>query len=222
MLLRIERRERWVQLTLDRPDKRNALSIALRDEVSDALEALASDPDVHGVAITGAGPAFSAGWDLTEFDASRDDPELARQLWASGDRFHEVLLRFPLPLVAAVDGPALAGGFDLAVFCDVRLASTRARFGHPEFSWADVVYGPLEAMVGGAVARDLALTGRTLDAEEAARVGLVSLVVDPADLPALVDATMVRIAGAPRDALLRTKAKATRRAGVAHGPTLDL
>ena len=72
-------------------------------------------------------------------------------------------------LVAAVNGPALAGGFDLAVLCDLRIASSSARFGHPERSFGDVVYGPLHDLVRGAVARDLCLTGRTVAASEARR-----------------------------------------------------
>lgn len=224
--LRVDRREGWALLTLDRPDKRNALSIALRDAVSDALDELAVDVAIHGAAITGAATAsggiFSAGWDLAEFEAARDDADLWSRIWASGDRFHASLLDFPLPLVAGVDGRALAGAFDLAICCDVRLASTTAQFGHPEFSWADVVYGPLEAMVGGGVARDLLLTGRTIDAADALRLGVVTQVVEPDELPALLDATMARIAGAPRDALIRTKAKAMRRSGVVPGPTLEL
>ena len=90
---------------------------------------------------------------------------------------------FPLPLVAAINGPAIAGGFDLAVMCDLRVAATTARFAHPERSFGDVVYGPLHDLVGGAVARDLALGGRELSAEEALRVNLVSAVVAPASWP---------------------------------------
>jgi enoyl-CoA hydratase len=221
VLLRDDR-EGWVRLTLHRPDKRNALSIELREAVADALDELAGDRAVKGVAITGAGGTFSAGWDLAEFAATDDDPDLARRIWASGDRFHHTLLSFPLPLVAAVNGPALAGAFDLAVCCDVRLASTAARFAHPEFAWADVVYAPLEAMVGGGVARDLVLTGRELDADEALRVGLVSVVCGPDELEGLLDTTMARVAAAPRDALVRSKAKAVRRAGIDLVGTLEL
>ena len=115
------------RITLHRPEKKNALSIRLRDEVSDALDALAVDESVKVVVITGAGDVFSAGFDLHEFE----DADLADALWASSDRFHATVLRFPLPLVAAVNGPALAGGFDLAVMCDIRVAADTARFAHP-------------------------------------------------------------------------------------------
>jgi enoyl-CoA hydratase/carnithine racemase len=220
--LLIDRQPGWVRLTLNRPEKRNALSIELRDAVSDALDDLATDPEVKGVGVTGAGDTFSGGWDLDEFERAGREPALNDRIWRSGDRFHHTLLTFPLPLVAAVNGRALGGAFDLAVCCDVRIATTSARFGHPEFAWADVLYSPLEAIVGGAVARDLLLTGRELDAASALRIGLVSEVTEPDDLRAAVDATMSRVAAAPRDALMRTKAKALRRAAIEMLPSLEL
>lgn len=208
------------QLTLNRADKKNALSIDLRDEMSDVLDAMARDDSVKVVVVTGAGDTFSAGFDLKEFD-DLDDEAHARRLWASSDRWHRTLIEFPLPIVAAVNGPALAGGFDLAVMCDVRLAATTARFAHPEQAFSDVVYGPLHDLVGGAVARDLCLTGRSVVAEEALGLQLVSMVVPREDLEREALAVASRISRAPRDVLLRTKAKAIRRAGVS-GPTLDL
>lgn len=212
----------WTSLRLNRPDRRNALSIELRDLLSDQLDELADDETVRGVVIEAAGTTFSAGWDLDEFAASREDDELSTKIWESGDRFHHTLLQFPLPLVAAIDGPALAGGFDLAICCDVRLATTAARFGHPEFAWADVLFSPLEALVGGGVARDLLLTGRELDADDALATGVISRLVPTQRLADTVNDTMQRIAAAPRDALMRTKAKAIARAGLAMSPSLQL
>jgi enoyl-CoA hydratase len=208
-------------LTLNRPDKKNALSVAVRDEFSDALEALARNEAVKVVVVTGAGDTFSAGFDLREFDRL-DDEAFAKTLWASSDRWHRACLEFPLPLLAAVNGPALAGGLDLAVMCDVRVAADTARFAHPEITFGDVVYGPLHDIVGGAVARDLCFTGRPIDASEALRLHLVSSVVPTGELPAEAARFAAHIARAPRDVLLRTKAKATRRSGVIAGPTLDL
>jgi enoyl-CoA hydratase len=207
-------------LTLNRADKKNALSIQLRDEMSDALDAMSQDDGAKVIVVTGAGDTFSAGFDLKEFD-DLDDEAHARRLWASSDRWHRTLIELPIPILAAVNGPALAGGFDLAVMCDVRLAATTARFAHPEQTFSDVVYGPLHDLVGGAVARDLCLTGRSVDAEEALAMRLVSKVVTPEELEPETMATASRISRAPRDILLRTKAKAIRRAGV-RGATLDL
>ena len=222
-VLVVERADEYATLTLNRPQKRNALSVELRDAISDALDELADDTAVKTVVITGAGPAFSAGFDLSEFDKAAGDDAFGRELWASSDRFHETVLHFPLPTVAAVNGAALAGGFDLAVMCDMRIAATAARFAHPERTFGDVVYGPLHDLVGGAVARELTIGGREVDAEQALAVHLVGEVVPP---EVLMDATRLaveRIAAAPRDVLVRTKAKALRRAGYAAGTaTLDL
>ena len=208
-------------ITLDRSNKKNALSIALREEVIDALNHLRSDDSVSCVVVTGEGDTFSAGFDLSEF--AIDDQAVQRQLWDSSDRFHHALLRFPLPLVAAVNGPALAGGFDLAVLCDLRIASSLARFGHPERSFGDVVYGPLHDLVRGAVARDLCLTGRTVDANEAQELGLVSRVVAPTELMAVTRGTARGIAVFPRELSIRTKAKIIPRMSIDPSTkTLDL
>jgi enoyl-CoA hydratase len=147
----------------------------------------------------------------------------AEELWASSDRFHRTMLSFPLPLIAAVNGPAIAGGFDLAVMCDLRVASITARFSHPERSFGDVVYGPLHDLVGGAVARELTIGGREVSADEALAAHLVSDVVEPKNLMKATVRLVEQVCIAPRDGLLRTKAKALRRAGVDPlRPTLDL
>ena len=222
-VLLVERGNGFATLTLNRPSKRNALSVELRDAISDALDALAPDPEIKAVVITGAGSVFSAGFDLKEFDRAAGDDAFGRELWASSDRYHETVLRFPLPTVAAINGPALAGGFDLAVLCDLRVASTTARFAHPERTFGDVVYGPLHDLVGGAVARELTIGGREMTAAEALAVHLVGEVVEPDALTAAAGEIVARITAAPRDVLLRTKAKALRRAGVGPGTkTLDL
>jgi enoyl-CoA hydratase len=206
------------RLILQRPDRRNALSIALRDEMSDALDALVADEKCRVVVITGAGEVFSAGFDLDEFT----HPDLADELWASSDRWHRTILQFPLPTVAAVNGSAYGGGFDLAVMCDVRVVAEGAQFGHPEHSFSQVVYAPLHDLVGGAVARDLALTGRRIDAAEAHALGLVSRVVATNEVVDVAVAVATQIAAAPRDVLEQMKAKILRRAGIEPGATLDL
>lgn len=222
--LRVERLQAEIAvLVLDRAERRNALSIALRDHVSDALDALARDEDLKAVVVAAEGEVFCAGFDLKEFERAFDDADFADRLWASSDRYHQRVLQFPLPTIAAVDGPALGGGFDLAVMCDIRVASERARFAHPEHAFGDVVYGPLHDIVGAGPARDLCFTGREIDAAEALRLHLVSQVCEPGH--ALDEAIELarRVALAPREILMRTKAKALRRAGA--GPdqaTLDL
>ena len=205
-------------LMLRRAAKKNALSIALRDQMSDALDTLAADESVRTVVVTGDGDVFSAGFDLDEFA----QPDITGALWASSDRWHRTILEFPLPTVAAVNGAAYGGGFDLAVMCDLRIAADTARFAHPEHGFSQVVYGPLHDLVGGSVARDLALTGRSIDAEEALRLGLVRAVVPPGELLRDAHAVASEIVVAPRDVLLPMVQKIRRRAGIVPGATLDL
>ena len=209
-------------LTLDRPERKNALSIELRDRLADVLDALAADEAVRVVVLTGEGDVFSAGFDLKEFQQAADDAAFGERLWASSDRYHRTVLEFPLPIVAAVNGPAIAGGFDLAVMCDIRVAAPTARFSHPEVTFGDVVYAPLHDLVGAAVARDLCFTGRAVDASEALSLRLVSRVVPAEQLAEVAGEVATQIARVPRALLLRTKAKALRRAGIAAGGTLDL
>lgn len=222
-VLLVERLDGYATLTLNRPDKRNALSVELRDAISDALDTLAGETAIKAVVITGAGPVFSAGFDLSEFERAGSDQAFGRELWASSDRYHDTVLHFPLPALAAINGPALAGGFDLAVLCDLRIAVATARFAHPERTFGDVVYGPLHDLVGGAVARELAIGGRELTADEAHAVHLVGEVVAPMELMVRAHAIVERVIAAPRDLLIRTKAKALARAGYERDtPTLNL
>jgi enoyl-CoA hydratase/carnithine racemase len=207
-----------VVLTLHRPEKKNALSIALRDAISDALDVLAADDRVRALVVTGAGDAFCAGFDLEEFSR----PELAEELWASSDRWHRTVIECPVPIVAAVNGAAYGGGFDLAVMCTLRVIADTARLAHPERTFAQVVYGPLHELVGGAVARDLALTGRRIDAQEADRLGLATRVAPRAEVVDVAIALAREVAETPRDVLLTMMAKIRRRAGIVAGPTLDL
>ena len=93
--------DRVALVTLRRPERRNALSIALRDALSDTLDTLADDDAVSVVVLTGEGPVFCSGFDLKEFDTAAADPAFDRALWASSDRYHATLLQFPLPLIAA-------------------------------------------------------------------------------------------------------------------------
>ncbi len=209
-------------LTLDRPERKNALSVELRDRLADVLDALAAEEAVRVVVLTGEGDVFSSGFDLKEFELAGSDPAFGERLWASSDRYHRAVLSFPLPIVAAVNGPAIAGGFDLAVMCDVRIVAHTATFSHPEVTFGDVVYAPLHDLVGGAVARDLCFTGRKVDANEALSLHLVSRVVSPERLTAVAAEVATQIARAPRELLLRTKAKALRRARITVEGTLDL
>ncbi len=209
-------------VTIDRPDKKNALSIAVRDQISDALDRLSDDESVRAVVIGATGDVFSAGFDLKEFDRAFEDEAFAEQLWVSSDRYHRRVASVPVPTVAAVNGPAVAGGFDLAVLCDFRVASEDATFSHPEYTFGDVVYSPLHDLVGGAWARELCMTGRVLDAAEALEIHLVNQVVPPNNVVHAAVALGDKIALGPRANLIRTKTKATSRGTLPAGGTLDL
>jgi enoyl-CoA hydratase len=211
-----------VLLTLNRPDKRNALSVELRELGCRLLAELAGDETLRALVVTGAGSVFSAGFDLREFELAATDGEFGRRLWASSDEWHRRWIEFPVPTIAAVNGAAIAGGFDVAVMCDLRVVAETATFAHPEIGFGDVVYGPLHDLVGGAVARDLCFTGRRIDGVEADRLGLATRLVPAEQTVPVALELAAAIAGAPRETLVRVKAKAVRRAATVRGNTLDL
>ncbi|MBW2250735.1 MAG: enoyl-CoA hydratase/isomerase family protein [Deltaproteobacteria bacterium] len=211
-----------VTITLNRPEKKNALSVALRDEISDTLNKLSGKSNVKAVVITGAGDVFSAGFDLKEFQKGMKDTDFNGMLWASSDRFHHTILFFPLPIIAAVNGPAIAGGFDLASMCDIRVCTENTVFSHPEISFSEVMYSPLHELLGGALARDLCLTGREVTAQEAKQINLVTSVVPQSSLEEEVKRITAQINRASRDLLLTTKSKILQRANITGRLTLEL
>jgi enoyl-CoA hydratase len=203
-LLTVEREDKLATITLNRPQKRNALNTALRDEIRAALEELESDDAVSVAIITGAGPVFCAGFDTSEFTTTSPAEVFAGE---SSRRYHHRLQHFARPLIAAINGPAMGGGFDIATLCDIRIAAEGAAFGHPEIKFgAATLYGPLAAIIGGGMARDLCLSGRRIDAQEALRIGLVSKVVAADQLLAEAKAAALVIAEAPLATLRGVKA----------------
>jgi enoyl-CoA hydratase len=196
-----ERREKLAIVTLNRAEKRNALSIALRNEIDECLQELEADDAVSAVVVTGAGPVFCAGFDTTEFA-----PDKMQAVEESSTRYHRRLAEFAKPLVAAVNGPAMGGGLDLAVLCDIRVAAEGATFAHPEIKFgAPVLFGPLREIIGGGLARELCLTGRRIDADEALRIGLVNKVVPAGKLIEEATAIAASVAEAPLAAIKATK-----------------
>ncbi|UFJ38910.1 enoyl-CoA hydratase/isomerase family protein [Brevibacillus humidisoli] len=197
-------------LTLQRPQRRNAINIKMRKEIAACLDQWRDAPAVGVVIITGAGSSFSAGFDLTEFE----DSELFDELLASSSRYHRDVWYYPKPIIAAINGPAMGGGFDLAVLCDVRLACRSARFGHPEIAFgAPPLLTPLRWIVGEGRARELCFTGRSIDAKEAYRIGLVNQLTTDDDVlqqAVQMGKTMLK---APADTLMYAKASYTNQAG---------
>jgi enoyl-CoA hydratase len=183
-LLTFDVADRIATITVNRPDKLNALNDALIAELGAAIDEAARRGDVGGVLLTGAGRAFVAGADIAELAA-----QTAVEGKARAERGQRVFRRFetsPKPTLAAVNGFALGGGCELAMACHLRLASDAAKFGQPEVKLGIVPgYGGsqrLPRLVGKGRALQLLLTGEMIDAAEAYRIGLVNRVVPAAEL----------------------------------------
>ncbi len=183
--LLVEKENRVVLLTLNRPEKRNALSTDLLESLKIALAELKDAPDIKALVITGAGDkAFCAGADIKE--QTRFTPEQAFNHMRWGQSIFDDIERFPLPTIAMIDGFALGGGLELALACDMRFASDRATFGNPEITlgnhpgWGGTQRLP--KLVGQAHARQIMFTGTPVDAGRALRIGLVNDVFPVASL----------------------------------------
>ena len=211
----IERRDHVALLTLNRPDTRNALSgEAMFAAFEQLFERLNGDMNIRAAVLTGAGSAFCSGGNVAEM---RDrtgmfggSPEQIAQNYREGiQRIPRAFQRLQVPIIAAVNGPAIGAGNDLACMCDIRIASSTARFAE-SFVKVGIVPGDggcwlLPRTVGASRAAELALTGDTIDAAEALRIGLVSRVVAP---EALLDEALAlagRIAANPPQVLRWTK-----------------
>lgn len=196
-------------LTLNRPEKRNALSTPMLDELQAQLDRADLDPDVRVVAIRGAGKDFCAGADLEELLASAGQTPAENE--AAALRLGSVFLRIrevPKPVVAVVHGRALAGGAGLATACDLVLASSASSFGYPEIQRGFVpamVMTMLRRLCGEKVAFDLALTGRVLSAGDAHAAGLVSRVVPESEFDAAAGNFLDRLARQSGSAMAFTK-----------------
>src|ERR687895_328814 len=173
--LLVERRDRVALITINRPQKLNALNIQTRQEGAAALDELREDEEVRVVVVTGAGEkAFVAGADIAEFEGrtavTQRDVMTARSLFTAVDTF-------PKPVIAMINGYCLGGGCELALSCDLRVASEAARFGQPEIKLGIIPGGGgtqrLTRLVGYGKALQLILTGEILDAVSAYEIGLL-------------------------------------------------
>jgi enoyl-CoA hydratase len=195
------------RITLNRPDKLNALSYALIDALSEALRRAAADDEVKMIVLRGAGRAFSAGYDLNQ--EVEDKTETA-------DQWHHVLsqdvgvtmqlLRLPKPTIAAVHGYCVAGGCELAMACDLIVATEDAKFGEPEIRYGS---GPVTLLmpflIGQKKTNELLFTGDVIDAAEAERIGMINKVVPADQLDEHINALVTKIAPTPLAVLRYTK-----------------
>jgi enoyl-CoA hydratase len=182
--LRVEQQGDVAVWTLDRPEARNALDSATFAALARAIADAGASPGLRAVVLTGAGGTFASGGDLRELRSAMG-PEDAVRLADDGRRVCEGLAELPVPVIAALPGPAIGGGAELALACDLRIAGASASicFKHARMgvttAWG--VVGRLVAVVGHATASRLLLTAHTLDAKEALRLGVFDAVADDAE-----------------------------------------
>lgn len=181
----IQKNGKTAVLTINRPEALNALNSQVLSDLKEALDELKKEADLRCLIITGAGPkSFVAGADIGEM--STMNPKKGEAFGIAGNKVMSQVASFPCPVIAAVNGYALGGGFELALACDLRLASEKARFAFPE-TGLGITPGfggtqRLARLVGPALASELIFTGRTVKADEALAKGMVSQVCAPEEL----------------------------------------
>ncbi len=191
----LETKDRISILTINRPDKRNALNQKTRDEILEALDSLRPS-GARVLVITGAGEkAFIAGADIGEFEGKTP---LTQRETLKGRRIFDAIEEFPKPVIAMINGFCLGGGLETALACDLRIAADTAKLGQPEINLGIIPGGGgtqrLTRLVGEGKAMELILTGDLIDAAEAKTLGLVNNVVPAAELHQRVMALAARIA----------------------------
>ncbi|HEY2883553.1 MAG TPA: enoyl-CoA hydratase/isomerase family protein [Pirellulales bacterium] len=210
-LVKIHVHESTGTLVLNRPEKRNALTRELIAELTQGLEDLQRERRVRAIVISAAGPAFCAGMDLNEMQATAAAPNAQQQWHDDAVAYRELIesmLRLPKPVIAAVGGPAMAGGAGLVLASDIVLAAPEATFGLPEPKRgiiAGMVAPLLNFRVGAGRAANLLLTARTISAEEALRVGIFHEVLPGDQLWPRANQIAGEIAACAPEAILMTK-----------------
>lgn len=206
-IIRYEAAGPVARITLHRPDKLNALSHALVDNLSLTLAQAAADDEVKVVVLNGAGRAFCAGYDLSEeVEEKIEDADTWHRILSRDVAVTLELLRLPKPTIAAVHGYCLAGGCDLAMACDIVIATDDARFGEPEIRYGS---GPVTMLmpflIGQKKTNELLFTGDVINAVEAERLGLINRMVASEQLADEVEALIAKIIPTPLAVLRYTK-----------------
>ncbi len=222
----VERTGALATLTLNRPDARNAIDLTMRHEIVAALDEIEADEAVRVLILTGGGGHFCAGGDVKTMRARRNTAAEGRGRVQLLNRMVLRLVDFPRPTIAMVDGFAVGAGTNLALCCDLVVASDRARFGELFNKIGLVPDGGgtwlLPRLVGLARAKELIFTGEVFDAAEAARIGLVNRVVPAADLVRVTRALAETIAAGPPGVLRMAKHMVNRAATADLAGALDL
>lgn len=196
--------DRVATVMINRPDKGNSLSPEVLAEIEEMFTELSGREDVHVVVLTGGEKIFSAGFDLDYIKTIKKESN--EKFTALFHRAYRSILFCKQPVIAAVGGPAIAGGFDLTLMCDIRYASERAKFGQREVVLSlNPLLDPLWRIIGLGAARELALTGRIIDAEEALRLGYVSRIFPEGKVIESVLEIARSMAAFDRDTLVETK-----------------
>lgn len=182
--IKYEVKDKLAVITVNRPQALNALNMDVLDEMTDAFTAIRTDQEVQAVIVTGEGRSFVAGADIAEM--SKLNALEGRYMMEKGHRLMNMIESLPKPVIAAINGFALGGGCELAMACDIRLASEKAKFGQPEVGLGIIPgFGGtqrLSRLVGKGMAKYLILTAGMIDAAEALRIGLVERVLPPDQL----------------------------------------
>jgi len=177
----LAQRDGYAVVTMHRPREMNALSREMRGELEECFLRLSADRGIRAIILTGGDYVFSAGLDLKELSALADAD--IEDFFRSLTRYLKTIYTCTKPLIAAVGGIALGGGFNLATFCDLIIASESAIFGHPELMFGlNPLFNPLRQIVGVAKAKEIIMLGQPIGAKEALRIGLVNKVAQPENL----------------------------------------
>jgi enoyl-CoA hydratase/carnithine racemase len=202
--LLLERKQGYSIVTMHRPEEMNAISHQMRADLYDCFTQLEDDREVRVIILTGGDYVFSSGLDLKEMSTVSD--EEVRDFFHGVTRYLKRIYECRKPVIGAVGGIALGGGFNLATFCDLIIASESAIFGHPELMFGlNPLFNPLRQIVGMAKAKELTMLGQPIGAKEALRIGLVNKVAPPERLMAEAESMAQELAKRSPEAIEAVK-----------------
>jgi enoyl-CoA hydratase len=216
----VEKNPGYAIVTLHRPGEMNALSSEMRMELEECFTCLEEDHEVRAIILTGGDYVFSAGMDLNEMSGI-SDAEI-RGYFFSITRYLKKIYFCRKPVIAAVGGIALGGGFNLAIVCDLMIASESAIFGHPELRFGiNPLFNPLQQIIGISKAKEITMLGEPIGAREALRIGLVNKVVAPEKMMAEAELMARELARRSPEAIEAVKRISNIAPGLDKGSALD-